>query len=242
MARNTTGQKAQRVLRFILGLRRPRVATALAAFGFTQTTFDEGWALLRALVGEQLAAPVSTGPPDPSELERLDAWENKWFVITRATLQRHHPKVADAVFLNLSRTSGPDLLVSVAIFLDRVEGLPTGSTEEQAAHALLQTRGLGPATIGQAREILAGFGSVSTEPSPVIGPAEMAAAEEDMWRWYLEWSSISRIAIRHRRPLRSLGFVTPKRRGDVDDVEDMGEEVEDIVVDDLDEEPAAPVI
>ncbi len=35
------------------------------------------------------------------------------------------------------------------------------------------------------------------------------AAEQHLWSWYLEWSSLARIAIRDRRLLRSLGF----RRG-----------------------------
>lgn len=33
MARLTIGQKAQRVLRMLMGLRHPRVATSLAAYG-----------------------------------------------------------------------------------------------------------------------------------------------------------------------------------------------------------------
>jgi len=54
------------------------------------------------------------GKPEPARLEQLDDWENKWFVLAEVTLRRHHSDVADAVFLNLSRTSGPELTVSVA--------------------------------------------------------------------------------------------------------------------------------
>jgi len=217
MARVTTGQKAQRVIRFLMGLRRPRVAGALSSYGFTQETLDEGWTLLRALVGEKMATPAPPARPDPALLERLDDWENKWFVIAEATLRRHHPEVADAVFLNLSRTSGPELAVSVATFLDRVAALESGTEREQQAHALLLRRGLTPAIIARAQEYIDAIGAVSSEAPPVIDEAAIAAAEEEMWRWYLEWSSISRIAIRDGRMLRTLGFGTSGRSDEEDD-------------------------
>src|SRR5204862_1625206 len=43
------GDKAQRVLRFLMGLRADRVAAPLAPYGFTKATNDEGWKLLQAL-------------------------------------------------------------------------------------------------------------------------------------------------------------------------------------------------
>lgn len=35
----------------------------------------------------------------------------------------------------------------------------------------------------------------------------MAEAEEKLWAWYLEWSTIARTAITDRRLLKMLGFL-----------------------------------
>jgi hypothetical protein len=94
MARLTVGQKVHRTVQLILGLKLPRVAAMLAAYGFSQEDLDEGWALLRAVTGERLSVTPIPAPPDPALLDVLDgwdppdtmhfdaidAWENKWLV------------------------------------------------------------------------------------------------------------------------------------------------------------------
>ncbi len=223
MAKLTTGQKAQRVIRFLLGMRRPRIAGTLFSYGFKQETLDEGWMLLRSLVGEKLAAPTAPSAPDPTLIERLDDWENKWFVLAEASLKRHHPGVRDAVFLNLSRTSGPDVAVSVSTFLQRFEALAAGNADEQAAHALLVARGLSPEVVGSAKELLDAVGAIAEAPAPIIDEAAIAAAEEAMWAWYLEWSAIARLAIKDGRQLRSLGFRSRSSSSEPDEEDEPSE-------------------
>ena len=46
MARTTSDQKVHRVLQLLIGLRHPQVATPLAAHGFDQAAYAEGWRLL----------------------------------------------------------------------------------------------------------------------------------------------------------------------------------------------------
>ncbi|MGB7540323.1 MAG: hypothetical protein WBM17_17405, partial [Anaerolineales bacterium] len=41
--------------------------------------------------------------------------------------------------------------------------------------------------------------------------AELANAEESAWAYYLEWSRISRVAVRDRTLLRQLGFLNVRR-------------------------------
>ena len=206
MARLTTGQKAQRVIRFLLGMRRPRIAGALFSYGFTQETLDEGWTLLRSLVGEKLATPAPPSAPDPALLQRLDDWENKWFVVAEASLKRHHPEVRDVLFLNLSRTSGPEVAVSVNTLLQRFEALAAGSADEQAAHALLVSRGLSQDVVAEAKAMLEEVGAIADAPVPLVDEAAIAAAEDAMWAWYLEWGAIARLAINDGRLLRLLGY------------------------------------
>ena len=52
--------------------------------------------------------------PDPTVIEELDAWENRWFPVAEATLRRRKPEIADKVFLNLAQTSGIEVAVSVS--------------------------------------------------------------------------------------------------------------------------------
>jgi hypothetical protein len=48
------GEKAQRVLKLLLGLRNRRIAAALTAYGFTEADMREGWARLQALGSSKL--------------------------------------------------------------------------------------------------------------------------------------------------------------------------------------------
>lgn len=230
MARLTTGQKAQRVVRFLLGIRRPRVVAALGSYGFSQATLDEGWTLLRGLVGERLAVPAAPVVVDPSLIDRLDEWENKWFVIAEATLGRHHPEVRDAVFLNLSRTTGPEVTVSVGTFLQRLSALAEGSAEDQVARALLDERGLNADEVGKAREILDTLGAAEEAKPPVVDAAAIAAAEQAMWDWYLEWSAIAQLAIKDGRLLRALGYRRGSDRAEAEEEEVEGDQVDDGVI------------
>src|SRR5688572_23477487 len=108
MAKMTLGMKAERVLRFQLGLRRRDVATALAAYGFDEQEQEKGWQLLRACGGNRLNVQPDKAP-DPVLVDRVDAWENTWFVVTEATLRHSFPAVADRVFMNLAQTTGPEV-------------------------------------------------------------------------------------------------------------------------------------
>jgi hypothetical protein len=101
MAKKRLSEKAERVLKLLLGLRHRRVASALAARGLGEEDLDEGFMLLRnvtRLALGTLPAPAS----NPSLLLDLDRWENEWFPVADASLARRHPKVHGRLFLNLS--------------------------------------------------------------------------------------------------------------------------------------------
>lgn len=106
MAKLTLGQKPDRAINLLIGLRNPRIAAALVAHGFTNADLQEGWALLRAVGKSQLDADPGQPAIDPTTLQQLDKWENKWFAIAQATLQRHAPEVSGWFFKNLSQTEG----------------------------------------------------------------------------------------------------------------------------------------
>jgi hypothetical protein len=214
------GDKTFRVVRFLIGLRNPRIATALAGYGFKNEDMQEGWTLINAL-GKGKLAVLPPGPRDMETLLKLDAWENQWFPIAQAALERRFPAVAARFFLNLVQTEGPEVAISVRTFVDRYDELVAGNekfgAEAKKAQELLATRGVTPAVVEEAKALLTKLTQVAEPAEPVSveeQEAELEAAEAAMWAWYLEWSKIARIAVKQRVLLRQLGFLTTRRGGE----------------------------
>lgn len=212
MARLTLGQKAQRLLQFLMGLGNKRIVRALQPFGFDQAALDEGWALLRLTTASHLDAERPTQPTG-EQITRLDAWENRWFPIASAVLKRHHPDVHAKVFLNLSQTQGNQVVVSVGTLVERIDALP--ATGQGEALATLIRHGLTTEVLDVARGMLAQLRQSPPIEEPPEGdePVVDRAAEEAMWSYYLQWSVIARRAISDRRLLRQLGFLRAQRGG-----------------------------
>ena len=233
MAKLTLGQKANRTLTFLIGLRNARVMAWLKPCGFGHTDLQEGWSLLRAVGKSQLDADPDEPAYDPITLRVLDEWENKWLTIADATLTRHAPEVQAWLFKNLAPTEGAAVVLSVGTFVERWEGLDkvdSGAPKSgKAAKKKLAERGLDKATIDEAKTLLHRLGGASG-PIPNLPDLEadaeqLAKAEEAMWGWYLEWSRIARKVITQRGLLRQLGFLRGAGNGvageevEVDDTE-----------------------
>jgi hypothetical protein len=182
------GQKVDRVVRFLMGASESRIAASLVRHGFSQKELDEGWRLLRAVAGERLnMAPLP--PKDPEALDGLDAWENKWYPIVEATLAHRYPAVRDRVFLNLSQTEGPELVISVGTLLSRLQAMKE-SAEQRPARELLAERGLTDAVIAEASQYLARLGAVREAPAVDLEALRAAQekAEGAMWGWQPPYS------------------------------------------------------
>jgi hypothetical protein len=237
--RLSLGDKTARVIRFLLGVRNPRIATALASYGFKSTDMEEGWKLINDL-GRGKLAVLPTGPRDMETLLKLDAWENQWFPIAQATLDRRFPALSARFFLNLVQTEGPEVAISVRTFVERYDELVAGDAKfgAEAAKAveLLAQRGVTAAVIADAKALLQNLTQVAEPSEPVSveqQEAELEEAETAMWGWYLEWSKIARIAIKQRVLLKQLGFLNVRRGGE--------EEAEEAPEGESTTTPAAPV-
>ncbi|MGE0791083.1 MAG: hypothetical protein AB7S26_35755 [Sandaracinaceae bacterium] len=222
MAKMTLGQKANRVLRLLIGLRQPRIAAALAAHGFDEAELRLGYDLLRQLSQGRLALVE----PDPiaKPVDALDAWENKWYPIIQAVLGAHFPEARDAVFLNIAQTSGPEVIVTVTTLLDRLDSQP------EEVREILKKRGLTAEAIGEARGILRSIEHLQSAVDEITANLEAdAAAEKALWDWYLQWSTIVRTVVKSRRLLRALGF----RRTPSGEVVEAPIENDDDMIDDV---------
>lgn len=231
MGKLSLGQKANRVLRFLLGLRNPHILAQLKIHGFTAADMEEGWSLLKALGKGKLDADPPEPAYDAETLRQLDQWENKWFTITSATLTRHAPDVHKWFFKNLSQTEGPAVIVSTGTFLERWAlldkphaqgGPPSGG---KAAKKKVTERGLTSSVVDVARALLDKLGAAAGPlPDPAAdeqAQADVAAAEKAMWAWYLEWSQVARSAITRRSYLRQLGFLRGGASGGAEEVEEV---------------------
>jgi hypothetical protein len=252
MAKLTIGQKAERVLALLMGLRSPKIAAALALHGFGNEDLKEGWTLLQQLTRTRLDTLPGAAPGpihvDPATLGALDAWENKWFPIAKATLQRRLPAVHDWMFLNLVQAEGPAVILTVSTFVNRHELLDAPKDKGgpgaggKDAKKILQKRGLTAPEINTAKELLAKLSKVAEPPVGDGGNAasdeSFAEAETAVWAWYLEWSRIARTAIKDRRLLRTLGFLQGGGASGADD-EEVADDEEGADEEGADEEEAA---
>jgi hypothetical protein len=225
------GQKAERVLKLLLGLENERVMGALLAYGFTEADKNEGWALLRGL-GQGKLSQMPNTVVNSNVVQQLDKWENRWFPVASASLARRYPQVHERLFLNLSQTEGPEVVISVRTLIDRLDQLSAGHADygpdAAAARKLLETRGLTEAVVNEARAVLESLGRIDIKPAPPVAreqqQEQLSKAESEMWAWYLEWSQLARVAIKQRSLLRQLGFLSSSRSPDAadgtDDLED----------------------
>lgn len=231
MAKLSIGEKAERVLRFFLGLRDRRVVAKLAKHGFTRDEINEGWRLLQAVTGTKLDV-FAEAERDPAALAALDEWENQWFPIAQATLTRRYPDIQEWMFRNLTQTEGPAVIVSVTTFVQRLELMPKSKKDGgcgptgAAARKVLESRGIDAAAVEEANALLERLKTTASPEEALQAheaeeddSAAYAQAETDLWAWYLEWSTIARRAIKSRGLLRKLGFlrVGPSGREEVVD-------------------------
>lgn len=234
----TAGQKVERVLKFLIGFRYKPAVNAMKAHGFTMADVEEGWDLLRA-TGLVAFSKVTGEPVDNSLVLELDAWENRWFPIAKATLDRRHPAVSQQLFHNLQQQDGAAATLSVSAFLARFDEMSKGKglyeAEGKAAAKILEARGLTKEVLDTARDLLTQIGTVDFSDESDQAAATAAAfahAQGELWKWYLEWSQVARTCIDNKATLRMLGFGKARRNAaraeeETTEDEDLEEEEED---------------
>lgn len=218
MTRMTIGQKGARVLKFLLGLRHPEILATLATYGFDEKQLQDGWTRLTALRrGRYRPMYVQ----DPRITRELDEFENEWFPVIGAALTHRYPKVRSYLFDGLPRRTENEVAATVPEFLERLDALAGGAlgAEGQEARKFLETRGFDGAALTRGRALVARLGTAAPLPGIATARSDSLIAEEHLWAWYLEWSEIARVAVKNRRLLRLLGFLT-KKRGEADEEED----------------------
>lgn len=221
-------EKLRRILSFLVGVRNPRVFSIMATRGFSHEDLEEGWELFTTAAGEKLTySRRGTDPMAPNEARRylaeLDHWENTWYPVISATLERHYPEIHEQVFKNLAQTDGVEVMVSVGTLIQRITEMQS-STAGQEANALLNTRGLTNEIRDQATTIIDTLKKHEEAQLPQLDPAaveKQRMAMVDAWTWYREWSQIARTVIKRGDVLVRLGLRQLERGRRIEEVEEL---------------------
>jgi hypothetical protein len=220
MSKLTSSQKAERVLRLLLGIRDVRVSQALAGRGFCSEDLEQGWSKLRSLARGRLDALSSTPTGiEPSVLADLDRWQSRWFPVAEVILTRYHPELGRHVLLGLSPAEGPGIVSTLDTLVERLTTLfATTDEESRAAVRRLVGRGLTERELSQARAWVTAARTTQVPAtveaqSPGVHEEEHRRAERELWDWYLTWSRVARETITERSLLRSLGLGTRTKTG-----------------------------
>jgi hypothetical protein len=176
--------------------------------------------------------PVSDDEEARAAIAECDAIDESLFRRAHAALDHHHPEQDKFVFADLTPGRGAQAVLSVGIFLDRIDALESSPDreatreEDQAAVALLAKRNIGPEQRLYLRDLvetaqMAEF-PVEFEPANVTAE-EREEALRELRAWYKDWSETARAVIARRDHLILMGLAhrkRPARDGSVEEAAD----------------------
>lgn len=187
----------------------PEVFSAMAANGFRGEDLEEGWALLYAARPVIGPASVVDDTQAADARARIDAWDEPNLRRYREAVKRLHPAVEPRLFRGLKPGSGAESIMSVTLFLDRVDQVEDGP--DRAVVGTLKQRGLTDAVRTELRELLATAKSVQ---APVSLEKLRALHRESLVAlklWFDDWAATAHTAGLNRFHLIHLGLATRKK-------------------------------
>jgi hypothetical protein len=201
--KTSLARRAGLQLKLLYGLRNPTAWMAVAARGFTETDLDEGWRLLRA--ASDRALPARRTLAGGGELRALLAvWEDRWVPVIDAALARVFPDVHEDLFAGVDPPTGELAAQHVTTLMERFAAFRhSGNPHHEAALAFLERRGVTAKVLKEADDMVTVLAEVEEELS--YGGSD-EDAEQAMWTFYVEWSSVAREVIADDALLEQLGL------------------------------------
>lgn len=195
--------------------------------GYTNADQDEGWELLHKAAGYTKGpSPLLGATISRAAQAELDQWDEPNFQIAQAALTRKHPAQARFIFDGLKPGRGAEAVVTVKLFLDRLDALDGDPTreatreEDRAALDTLAKRGIGTEERLRLRDLIAQAQQAAdfpagTSPSDFLTKdQEEAQRQEDLYNlylWHRDWATTASRLIRRRDYLIRLGLAQPQR-------------------------------
>ena len=198
------------------GIRR-----AMAECGYDKAEQRIGWRLLcRASGMFKVELPVSQDEEARAAIAECDAADEPLFHRVHAALEHHYPEQDKFVFTDLNPGRGPESVLAIATFLDRLDALESSPKREatreddQAAIALLAKRKIDPEQRQYLRALVetAQMADFPVEPEPANVTAEQREeALRELRAWYKDWSETAHAVIARRDHLILMGLAQRKR-------------------------------
>ncbi len=214
----TTDKRFARVMKFLMASCEKKIARILMTWGFTDEDRKEGWELLDRAAGRHLAVTPGRGSFATQYrgiVGAVDDWENTWFDVAEAALARLSPKVHAVLFQNLSKTSGPEVVLNVRTFLERIDAMKKAEDDDnKSALTLLEKRGLTDGVLDEAMGLIEKIAAAEADDDEdenaedeAARKAEREQAVEAMWAWYQDWAKTARTVVKNRNYQVMLGLL-----------------------------------
>jgi hypothetical protein len=202
-------EKIFRTLKFISGARVITIYKQLEEGGFTEAELAHGIRLLETAA--TLAREPRQAPKDNANLiVRCEEFQRRWYRPVRAALTRSFPQMAEDFFNDFTVETGTRAVLSVTVFLKKLEALAAGKApfgqDGPKARELLTVRKLTAEVESEGLALVAEL-SNTTELKEVPERAlKLEAAIDELWAWYLDWSSTAQTLVTSKSHRRALGF------------------------------------
>jgi len=203
------------------------IRTIMSYRGYTNLVHRKGWKLLYRLMSHQRPwIPGQDLPPTPQQeaMNELDRLDNEYFAFARACIERRFTEQARYIFKNLRAVSGPEALLMVKAYVERLQALRDGTAPyredtreaDQEAVKLLEERYVAGEEI-EARLLELVEQAMALPEIPNRDPQAMdeATYQELAYEfhiWLDDWRTTTRAAIKDRRYLIQLGLAKARRK------------------------------
>ncbi len=210
---------------------KAEIRNVMASAGYDAAEQKEGWRLVTLVSG--LSEPKVVREHDDkarATIAELDALDEPLFRRAHAALGRLHPEQDAFVFSGLAPARGPEAVVAVATFLDRLDALESAQDRratrkaDQGALATLEKRGITAEYREQLRELVAVAQAVEfpdEPPTDAVTTSEREEALIELRAWYKDWAETARSLIVRRDHLILMGLARRRQslRGEAEESE-----------------------
>jgi hypothetical protein len=221
-SRRTLEEAPGRVLQFLIGVgKSPVIRAILYAHGYDAEQHAYAWSLLAKLTAYGPAHdPAIVDAAVRNAVIELDAWDEPNFARIKAALDRLHPEQSQFVFHGLAASQGPQAVLGIRLFLDRMDALeksPERKATRKADHAALDTLSKRGFT-NEERQRLAGLVQMATTVV-VAEPAtdnERSAILGELYNFITDWGTTAKVTLKRRDHQIQVGIAQrkkPKKKG-----------------------------
>lgn len=216
-SRQTLEETPARMLTFLRGIGTTApIRATLAERGYSAQDHQQGWDLLHKVAGYTDTKSTLVMDETQQAITQIDAWDEPTFRIAKAALERLHPDQAAFVFANLQPATGPAAVLTVRLFLERLDALENSPeriatrTQDLEALATLEKRGI----TKEERQRMHGLLDIAQGLASAT-PANVTDARLDDLRalraWFDDWTETARAVITRRDHLIRLGLAKRKK-------------------------------